>query len=61
MSEPNEIFDQILESLELTEEQKKILIPKANKNRSLIIRIIKGYGIEEFNRGRDSNIEFLQT
>lgn len=61
MSEVPELIDEIIECLDLTEEQRKILQPKVTRNRKIIIRIIEDYGNRKFEEGQNGNIEFLQT
>ena len=56
-----ELFDQIIQTLDLNEQQRKALIPSLRKNRSYIIRIIKDYGQEQFEKGKNGSIDFLQT
>lgn len=55
------LLEEIVDAMALTDKQKSEFYPIWHKNKKLFIQHITEFGERQFERGKDQNIEFLQT
>lgn len=55
------LLEETVDCMDLTSKEKEKFLPIWNKNRKLFVKAIAEFGQRQFERGKDQNIEFLQT
>ena len=60
-SEVRQLFEEAVECMSLTDNEKEKFLPIWRKNREIFVKIIVEYANEKFQAGKNQNIELLQT
>lgn len=55
------LLEETVDCMNLSDKEKEKFLPIWNRHRNLFVKQITEFGQRQFDRGKDQNIEFLQT